>query len=1163
MYQARILDKDRKLKAVLPGVRWHYTRRINEATNIEIYIPKETIDEHITPNHVLYGFFAPNQPFVVQGKSAGTKPNKTKYAEIASYIQIYKGDKLKVSGKINSRTLGEIVTVSAYTEEILLETNLTPAQYGKVWDGWDLADVARDLLDGWQTIRVKAQEQWQDRMVASSNVDLTTNPGHVMLAKRSNGRYYDSGYITLKFNKSEIANFKSWDRVRWSADSEGPVKTSIQISSNGTSFSAPFDGGLPEEIGYYIGGNHDQIYIRINLYTSDTESEDENGNKVGVAPTVFALEVIARTEGNLVAGNIPQVAGVTVKELSADYASVLSVLVQACEQAGWEFNVFDGQLNLAKELGVDRTSQFVLRTGTNMEIQALEDTDDELVNYLIAYGPGSGLNRLEIILKDDASIAEYGIYPLPMEFEAETLTELQQKAQEFLNENNSPKNRFEITAVFGPDQEPEYGLGDKVRVADPDTGIVTTTRIMAEAREYNENGLSVRLELGKSAVNVQKALERESKPQKGDPGQPAPRMLTRYAPTESGPWHYVFVDGDKWMQTSTDGGNLWSPPIKIVGEDGKDGEQGPPGQDGLPGPPGKDGKTLYTWIKYADSPTSGMSDFPEGKAYIGIAYNKDTPTESDNYADYSWSLIKGADGLPGPPGEDGESLYTWIRYADSPTSGMSSDPTGKKYMGIAYNKTSPNPSSNYGDYTWVYIEGPQGPQGPPGQDGEQGPKGDPGPGTPYLGEHDPTKIYYNRSNRRDVVHIVDGGQKKYYIYKGPDGVSGAWNPNDWEYYGDTLDFVATKLLLAEDASITKTLNVGQGGTSRAGVSGEGDYRFWAGDDVPSEAPFSVDEDGNATVNSMRAINKDKPGDWIEIDSGRLHIYKDGKLYQPMQRWEIGTITNGQVKTFERPFNGVPNIYLFPASILTYSSNPAHANKNQRLVCQVEDVTPTTLQARIALVVDDGYESEIDHFVNSLLASSYSNYDWQTNPDNRPGFTTPYVVPNSTITVQNAGRVNFAVSATAYIFIVEEVKGHYGDPVGTSYYNKTADYGASFDLSLQAYKNGAWQNIKTWYVSSTQISDPAQSVRCYATDNAGGADTQYRLVVDSIALPIGMRGPVSMDTTLNGWGAAFRAEYRQYYTYCDLFYGISSMEISNTSDQIIHNGTAQYFAIEQY
>src|SRR5690606_10482220 len=54
--------------------------------------------------------------------------------------------------------------------------------------------------------------------------------------------------------------------------------------------------------------------------------------------------------------------------------------------------------------------------------------------------------------------------------------------------------------------------------------------------------------------------------------------------------------------------------------DGEDGEPGPPG------PKGEDGKTVYTWIKYADTPTSGMSDSPEGKEYIGIAYNKETPT---------------------------------------------------------------------------------------------------------------------------------------------------------------------------------------------------------------------------------------------------------------------------------------------------------------------------------------------------------------------------------------------------------------------------------------------------------------------------------------------------------------------------------------------------------
>lgn len=71
------------------------------------------------------------------------------------------------------------------------------------------------------------------------------------------------------------------------------------------------------------------------------------------------------------------------------------------------------------------------------------------------------------------------------------------------------------------------------------------------------------------------------------------------------------------------------------------------GAPGTPGKAGDDGATYYTWVKYADTPTSGMSDSPEGKKYIGIAYNKATPTASTNYADYSWSLIRGADGSNG------------------------------------------------------------------------------------------------------------------------------------------------------------------------------------------------------------------------------------------------------------------------------------------------------------------------------------------------------------------------------------------------------------------------------------------------------------------------------------------------------------------------------------
>lgn len=58
--------------------------------------------------------------------------------------------------------------------------------------------------------------------------------------------------------------------------------------------------------------------------------------------------------------------------------------------------------------------------------------------------------------------------------------------------------------------------------------------------------------------------------------------------------------------------------------------------------------SAYTWIKYADDVNgSGMSDNPEGKKYIGIATNKDTQTGSDIPSDYIWTLVKGEQGLPG------------------------------------------------------------------------------------------------------------------------------------------------------------------------------------------------------------------------------------------------------------------------------------------------------------------------------------------------------------------------------------------------------------------------------------------------------------------------------------------------------------------------------------
>ena len=152
----------------------------------------------------------------------------------------------------------------------------------------------------------------------------------------------------------------------------------------------------------------------------------------------------------------------------------------------------------------------------------------------------------------------------------------------------------------------------------------------------------------------------------------------------------------------------------VLAEPGRDGTDGINGTDGVPGTPGKDGKTYYTWIRYADDDQgNGISNDPTGKAYIGLAYNKETAVESDNPSDYKWSDIKGEPGVPGAVGADGKTYYTWIAYSDNADgSGMYQQPNNNtKYIGIAVNKETATESSNPADYTWSQFKGNKGDKG--------------------------------------------------------------------------------------------------------------------------------------------------------------------------------------------------------------------------------------------------------------------------------------------------------------------------------------------------------------------------------------------------------------------------------------------------------------------
>ena len=63
---------------------------------------------------------------------------------------------------------------------------------------------------------------------------------------------------------------------------------------------------------------------------------------------------------------------------------------------------------------------------------------------------------------------------------------------------------------------------------------------------------------------------------------------------------------------------------------------------------------LYTWIKYSAN-ENGLNltdDVREDTRYIGMAYNKTSPIESLRPSDYKWSLFKAEDGIDGQSGRD-------------------------------------------------------------------------------------------------------------------------------------------------------------------------------------------------------------------------------------------------------------------------------------------------------------------------------------------------------------------------------------------------------------------------------------------------------------------------------------------------------------------------------
>lgn len=243
---------------------------------------------------------------------------------------------------------------------------------------------------------------------------------------------------------------------------------------------------------------------------------------------------------------------------------------------------------------------------------------------------------------------------------------------------------------------------------------------------------------------------------------------------------------------------------------GDKGDTGNDGPQGVPGPAGQDGKTLYTWIRYAeDANGTGISNSPDGKSYIGLAYNKETASESNNPSDYTWSKITGKDGVAGPAGEDGKTLYTWIKYADTMPSSSSSTiydipNQNTKYIGIAVNKDTASESTDAMVYTWSLFRGADGTNGADGKDGRDGRIVYP------AGIYDATVTYTATDTK--APYVLYG--ETYYVMNVTTSWTGSQNDgktpaDNYEQYGEhatwipmeRFEAIYTKLLIANNGTI--------------------------------------------------------------------------------------------------------------------------------------------------------------------------------------------------------------------------------------------------------------------------------------------------------------------------------------------------------------------------
>jgi hypothetical protein len=165
---------------------------------------------------------------------------------------------------------------------------------------------------------------------------------------------------------------------------------------------------------------------------------------------------------------------------------------------------------------------------------------------------------------------------------------------------------------------------------------------------------------------------------------------------------------------------------------------------------------------------------------------------------------------------DGDIWQHEILASGFPRTGLAAGT--HRWFWIRFRDTINDKSAIVGPVDATALAAPTGPAGPAGGVGPGGATGPVGPGLVYMGDYDAGMIYFFTSVRQDVVSV---GANYYPAANAAKSGLATWGTPgasaDWGAAFTNFRAVATDLLLARDATILRTLVMGDGATPNAGL----------------------------------------------------------------------------------------------------------------------------------------------------------------------------------------------------------------------------------------------------------------------------------------------------------------------------------------------------------